>query len=432
MSPSPSRHHHLLPWLIWGLGASFYSFAFFQRVAPSAMTAELMRDFAAGAAALGNLSAVYFYVYGGLQIPVGVVLDRWGTRWLLMGAAALGAIGSVLFGLAPNLDVAFAGRVLIGASASVAYLGCLKLAVVWFAPSRFALLAGLIIPFGMVGAILGQAPLGALVEEVGWRAPMLGASAFAALILFLLWTTRLAAPHRPTGAPPERAPNLRRLGWSLGQAARTSQTWIIALAVSTMNAPILAFAGLWGVPYLVQVYGLERTLAGAGTSIMLLGWAFGAPLSGWLSERLRRRKAVFVAGAAIALAGWLAMTLGGPLPLAALYLLFALIGVGSGVAILAFVFARERVGAEISGSVSAVINTTIMAVAALCQYLMGLFLDLGWDGTMLNGARIYSPDAYGAALWLLPGATAISFAVALALHETHPSRAVRPLPAPPA
>ncbi len=430
-APAAGRRESLLPWAIWSLGAAFYSFAFFQRVAPSAMTHELMRDLAVGAAALGNLSAAYFYVYGGLQIPIGVALDRWGTRWLLMGCAALGAAGSVLFALSPDFGTAFLGRLLIGAGASVGYLGCLKLAAVWFPPRRFSLLVGFITPFGMTGAVLGQAPLGALVEAAGWRAPMLGAAGFAVVILLLLWLTRLVAPRRPEGtaAPP---PSLARLRASLARSLRTPQVWIIALATASANMPLLAFAGLWGVPYLVHSYGLSRELAGLGTSVMLIGWALGAPFLGWLSERLRRRKALFLLGATVGLASWLIVTLAAPLPIPLLYTLFAVAGIGSGATILGFVLIREGVGDEASGSVSALVNTFLMGMAALFQYLIGALLDLWWDGEMAGGVRLYSSEAFASALWILPATTAVSCVAALFLRETHPSRIGRPLlgPAP--
>ena len=132
-----------LPWLTWGLGAALFCYGFFQRVAPSVMIDPLMRDLAVGGAVLGNLSAFYFYAYAGLQIPVGLMVDRWGPRRLLTGGALLCGLGSLLFALAEGLPLAYAGRLLIGAGAGFGFVATLKLATAWFPPERFAQVSGL-------------------------------------------------------------------------------------------------------------------------------------------------------------------------------------------------------------------------------------------------------------------------------------------------
>lgn len=407
-----------IAWLIWALGAAFYAYGFFQRVAPSAMTEELMRDFAVGATALGNLSAVYFYAYASLQIPAGIALDRWGPRWILMGAAVLGALGSALFAFAEGLGFAALGRLCVGAGVAVAYIGSLKLAALWLPPDRYALLAGLLIPFGMVGAVSGQAPLGALVETAGWRGPMFGGAAFSALLALLFWLVPLLGPAKLGRVRAEPAAPAGSSLARLKRAARAPQIWVVAVVSAGLTAPILAFAGLWGVPYLVQAYGIDRSAAGAATSAMLLGWAAGAPLAGWASDRIARRKAPMILGTAILLAGWLGFILWPAPPLGAIYPLFAAIGVASGVGILGFAIVRDRVGVEASGSASAIVNTCIMGSGALVQLLLGALLDLGWEGRIESGVRIYSLEDYRSALLVLPALAGLALAVSLGLRET--------------
>ena len=179
---SPRRASSLTPWLIWILGGSFFTYTFFQRTNPSAMVESLMRDFDVNAAALGNLSAVYFYAYAAMQIPAGVMFDRWGTRWILALAALVSAGGAVLFALAPSLDVAILGRVLVGLGGGMSYLGALALAMIWFPRERYALLVGISMPFGIVGGVLGQAPFAALLQVVGWRDAILGSAGLALLL----------------------------------------------------------------------------------------------------------------------------------------------------------------------------------------------------------------------------------------------------------
>src|SRR4249919_2446784 len=144
MRDAPSAEHdapRLLPPLGWLTAALFFGYAWVLRVAPSVMVEELMRDFSVGAAVLGNLSAAYFYGYAGMQIPVGILLDRFGPRRLMTVAAFVCAAGCVLFATGETLTAATAGRILIGASAAFSLVGAMAVAGQWFAPARFALLS---------------------------------------------------------------------------------------------------------------------------------------------------------------------------------------------------------------------------------------------------------------------------------------------------
>ena len=132
-----------LSWIVWGLGAAFYLSGFFQRVAPAVMTDLLMADFQIGAAALGNLSAFYFYSYVAMQIPTGILADSWGPRKLLTAGSLVASLGAFLFALAPTIFLAGLGRLLIGAAVGVAWVAMLKLSAHWIAPNRFAMTSGL-------------------------------------------------------------------------------------------------------------------------------------------------------------------------------------------------------------------------------------------------------------------------------------------------
>ena len=145
--------------LIWSLAAISFGYAFFHRVAPSVMVSDLMTEFAIGGAMLGVLSALYFYPYVLLQIPLGALLETVGARLLLTLALCTAGAGSVLFGLAEHLYLAYFGRILIGVGCGVGFLGSLALASRWFPPSRFGFLAGLTMFIGMGSGMLAQGPL---------------------------------------------------------------------------------------------------------------------------------------------------------------------------------------------------------------------------------------------------------------------------------
>jgi MFS family permease len=409
-----------LPWLTWGLGALLFSYAFFQRVAPSVMIDSLMRDLAVGGALLGNLSAFYFYAYASLQIPVGLMIDRWGPRRMLSISAAFCAVGSIVFANAETLNVAYLGRLMIGAGAAFGFVGSLKLATTWFPPQRFAQLTGMTMMAGMIGGIGGQAPLAALVEATDWRTALTGAAGAGALIAAAIW---FIVRDRPAGghdeAPASNQGATRQAGMMLGlrRVLRTPQNWLIALACAAMTAPMLSFAGLWGVAWLMQTRGLDRPEAAATTSLLLIGWAIGSPVAGWLSDRLGRRKPILQASMAIGLTALSAIIYLPGLSLPVLSALFVLSGMCFGAMAVGFAMARAANSTEVTGAAYGFVNMAVTGTGAIFQPLIGWLLDLGWQGEMLAGARVYSLEIYTNALTSLPVFLGIGLLSTLLLHS---------------
>lgn len=399
-------------WLIWGLGASSFSYAFLQRVAPSVMVTDLMREFAVGAAVMGNLSAIYLYAYAGLQMPVGLALDRWGPRRMLTVAAIIAAFGSVLFALADGIALAYLGRLLVGVGCAVGFVGALKLATHWFPANRFAFLSGLTMLIAMLGAIAGQAPLAALVGEIGWRSSMLGAAALAAMLALATW---LIVRDRPAGEAQNQQtdPHPVSLRRSFVQVLAGRQNWIIALYGGAMTAPFLSYAGLWGVTHQMRLYDLDRIAAAGSNSLMLVGWAVGAPVGGWISDRLGRRRLPMTGAAVLSCLGWIVLLYTPGLTLAVDQILLFLIGTVSGAMVVCIAAARERASAAISGATTGFINMAMVGAGALLQPIIGLILDFGWDGTMMDGARVYSLAAFNAALVTLPVCSALAVVASL-------------------
>ena len=394
----------------WATGALVFFYAWILRVAPSVMIDELMRDFAVGAAAVGHLSAFYFYGYAGMQIPVGLLMDRFGPR-RLMTVAALGcAAGCLLFALAPTLWALSLGRFVIGATAAFSLVGAMTVAGQWFPPARFALLSGLAMMLGMAGGVFGQAPLRLLVDQFDWRQASL-ALAGGGVLLALAVVVTVRDRVRPSGS-------LRQVMAGLGQVGRNRQTWLIALAGLGTTGPLLGFAGLWGVPYLVLTQGLDRTAAAGVTSMVFIGWGVGAPVIGWLSDRIGRRKPPFVAGlvlTAVAMAG-LAWAPG--LPLWAVSVLCFLCGFGGSAQIVGFAAVRELNPPAAGGAALGIVNGVVTGAGALYQPLLGGLLDLAWTGEMAGGVRVYTVAAYSTAFSVLVAGAVMGIACILLMRET--------------
>jgi MFS family permease len=412
-----------LAFLVWGLGAALYFIGFFQRVTPAVITRELMTEFSIGAAALGNLSAFYFYSYVGMQIPTGLLVDRWGPRRVLTLGAGVAALGTAAFALSTSYAGAGLGRMLIGASVGVAFVAMLKLAAHWFAPSRFAMVSGLALLTGMFGGVGAGAPLRIAADNFGWRPVMLAGSVFTAVLCVLVWWLVRDDPaekgyssYAPRSATHDEAASITA---SLREVLGYRNVWLMFAIAGGFSAPILVFGGLWGVPFLVTHYGVSTAHAALMTSGLLLAWGLGGPLCGALSDRIGRRKPVYAVGLVISFAGWCAIWLVPGLPLGVLYLLLFVIGVASGAVILTFAFCKESTPLRLAGTTGGIANMGNMMGGMLLQPAVGWVLDRMWGGQMAAGVRVYDFAAYRAGfalmlVWLLAGMVMLAFT-----RETH-------------
>jgi MFS family permease len=394
-----------LAFLVWGLGAALYLVGFFQRVAPAVITRELSAEFALTAASLGNLSAVYFYSYVAMQIPTGIVVDRWGPRRVIALGAAIAAAGTFLFAASQSYGLVALGRLLIGASVGVAFVAMLKLSTHWFHPSRFAAVAGLALAAGVIGAVTAGAPLRVAVDAFGWRPVIAAAGVFTAVLAVVAWllirddpAERGYASYMPPGHA--AAPRHSLFG-GMRRVLRSRNVWLIFFVNGGISGPPLTFAGLWGVPFLTTHYGLTTAQAGGIASLLLVAWAGGGPFAGILSDRVHSRKPLYVAGAAIAALGWMAVFLVRGLPLPLLVALLVLVGVASAVVMIGFAYAKESAPVALAGSTSGVINMGNMLGGMIMQPAVGWVLDRYWDGTLAAGARVYAFEAYRAGFSLM-------------------------------
>jgi MFS family permease len=410
-TPFDDRPLRVLPLFGWLTGALFFFYAWVLRVAPSVMVEELMRDFSVGAAVLGHLSAAYFYGYAGMQIPVGLLLDRFGPRRLMTGAALVCAGGCVLFATGSTLSAVTAGRFLIGASAAFSLVGAMAVAGQWFPPARFAIFSGLAMAAGMIGGVFGQAPLRLVVEASDWRLTTLMLAA-GGLTIALMAVATVRDRWRGAGGI------LSSLS-GLGAVLRHRQTWLIALAGLGTSAPLLGFAGLWGVPFLETAYHLPRTTAATVTSAVFVGWAIGAPLFGWFSDYIGRRRPPVIAGLLLQTLALSAVVYIPELSLGSLIGLCGLVGFFGSGQIVCFALARENHGPALSGTAIGFVNGMVTGAGAFFQPLVGLLLDLAWGGQTSLGARIYDAGAYRVAFASIVVCCLAGFLCLLAVRETY-------------
>jgi len=416
MKPNNNKQHPCLPWIVWGLSALFYFYEYLLQVSPTVMVADLMRSFSITAATLGNLTAFYFYAYASTQMPIGVFLDRFGPRKLLTIAAITCGIGCFLFGTSTGLTQAIISRTLIGLGSAFASISCMNLAARWFHPKMFAFLTGLMLTIGMLGAIFGEAPLAIMVDHYGWQHTIIFFGFVGIAIAMLIW---LIVRDRPT-TQNDSVKNIAKPSLFAGIKIiiKSKQTWIAALYGAFSFAPTTTFGALWGVPFLMRAYHISKPAAAGMMSFIFVGWAIGAPLFGWFSDFIGRRKSPMLFGTFIA---FLCLSFVIYIPnLPHTFLILFLFGFGffSSSLALSFSVTREINPTEYSGTTLGFTNMLNMVSGAIAQPLIGIILDYLWQGGMSNGIRIYSLHNYQISLAALPIFLFIAFLLVFPIQET--------------
>ncbi len=389
-----------LSWLIWGLGASFYLIAFFQRVAPAVLTTELTADFNLSATALGNLTAFYFYSYVAMQIPTGIIADRWGPRRLLALGTLVAAVGSWIFAIAPDVFWANTGRFLIGGSVAVAFVCTLKLAYHWLPSNQISLATGTALFVGIVGAVTAGMPLRILVDIYTWRPVMLAMAGITGLVAIAIWIIVRDDPEERSYmsyASLDHASESAKTTGILNGIVRVlsrRNVQLLCFVPGGIVGSVLTFAGLWGVPFLSAHYNLEKTTAALLTSILLVSWAIGGPVFGWLSDHLGKRKPLYLLSMIVLLLAWYLVIMIPDHDLWFLITMLIVIGFFSGSMIISFAFIRESVPRHLAGTSSGLANMGVIIGPMILQPAVGWMLDRGWQGDSVDGERIYSFEVY--------------------------------------
>jgi nitrate/nitrite transporter NarK len=300
----------------------------FYRVANAVVAPWLERDLGLGSQDLGTLGAAFFYAFAAAQLPLALVLDRLGARACMAALSLVGALGAVVFASAESRAAATVGEVLLGVGMAGNLVGSMKLIGHWFSAREFATVAGAFASLGTLGNILATTPLALLVAAVGWRRAFLAmAAATAALALaFLALVRDRSAAERAAAGAGEEPLALRK---ALGRLVSSPDYWLISFGAFCRYGAFVSIQGLWAGPYLVEVAGLAPLQAANLILLLNLAFVVGAPLGGWISDRLlsSRKKLVLVALAGTG-AALLALGMAGAAPPVGLVAL-VLVGLGA-------------------------------------------------------------------------------------------------------
>lgn len=405
----------IYPWIIWILAASFFFYKYLIQVSPSVMTDDLMSAFNIHGAGLGNLSAFYFYAYLIMQIPVGILLDKFSPRLLTTTAIFVCSLSTFLFAHTNTLWLACICRAFMGAGAAFAAVSCFKLAALWFSPKRFALVSGMFMTAAMLGAVGGQVPLSLLVQHAGWRDALeiIGAIGIVlGVVYYLIIRDKvIITAHDPL--------KKEALGYRFRQIVTNKQAWVLSLYSGLAFAPVSVFGGLWGVPFLETAYQIPRTDAAMAISCIFIGFAAGAPFWGWFSDYIQRRKPILFIGTFSALICLLIVLYSPRQVLSSLMIFLFFFGFGSSGFFTSFAMIRELFSITLVATVLGIMNTFNSIFEALFEPLVGAILDWTWSGAVIDGRHHFSVQSYHWSLSLLPLALFIALVCLSFIKETY-------------
>ncbi|MFY7697903.1 MAG: MFS transporter [Legionella sp.] len=416
---SSQTHSKFNAYIIFFLAASFYLYEFILQVAPSVMADAMMQTFNVTAEGFGVISAFYFYAYAPMQLPAGLLFDRYGPRKLMTSALVLCAVGAFFFASTDSVLTASMGRFLIGIGSAFSFIGVLVLVSRWFPPQYFAFLAGIAQLMSSVGAMFGQMPLAALVEAVGWRQSSFILSAVGFFLAILLWFIIRDFPHQPTQALPTR--RFSDEWCRLREVCSKGYTWITGIYAFAIWTPIAVFAALWGVPYLQEKYQVTVLVASGLCSMIWLGVGIGSPMLGWCSDKFFSRRLALAISALLGLLATIVLLYIPGVSMPSMYIILFILGLGAGGQTVSFAVVKDNNPAHLVGTASGFNNLSVLLGGAIFQPLVGIILHHSGHAYLVDQIPVYELDGYKFALLVMPVCYLISLIIAIFfLKESHP------------
>jgi predicted MFS family arabinose efflux permease len=400
-----------MPWLMWGLTVSFFAYQFILRLFPSLMMPQIMQQFSIDATAFGFLSAMYYFGYAGMQIPVAMLLDRFGPRLVVANCIMICSLSTVLFIYTNNWLLALTGRFLIGAASAAGFLGTAKVVSLWFSTKVYAKMIGYTFTLGLLGALYGGKPVNYLLEHWGTEKVMVAialAGLFIAAVIFLSGT---------------KQENTQKNGESftlksLFDLLKKPSLLLLALANLLMVGSLEGFADVWGVTYLTKAYALSKGDAAGAVSFIFIGMLFGGPLLAYVTEKTNPFLVIGTSGFCMAVLFFIMLNFSSWLNNYTLYMLFFIVGIFCCYQVIVFSVGTQMVPSALAGVTVAFLNSINMLGGSFFHTLIGSLLDIFWNGSMVNGVRLYDTSAYTLALLAIPITAALGAFIIVSLKIT--------------
>ncbi len=387
-----------LPWLMWFFPLAFFGFQFILRLFPGLIMPELLQKYQISATDFGLFASLYYLGYAGMQIPMALLLDRYGPRQIIAFSAMLCGLSVWMMLTFDSWGVALMSRLLIGVGSVVGFLGTSKVISMWFAKEKYARLVGLTFSFGLLGALYGGRPVSMLIGQIGWE-KMLG---LLGLVAFLLGLFNYSFVRNNSTFNINAASSTNILA-DLKGLYKLKSLLILAFANFLMVGSLEGFADVWGVPYLMAARDLTKTQAASITSFVFVGMLFGGPILAYLSEKFKAHYNVtMIAGLLMALLMIMVLVFNQELSQATLMFIMFLIGILCCYQVIVFAIGQELVPPGLMSVTIAFLNCINMLGGSFFHSSIGRLMDFFEMSPMVDGVTVYSASTYTCALAIVP------------------------------
>lgn len=392
------------------IAALFYCYEFVLRILPGILHSELSAKMGnISAAMFGQIAALYYFAYSPMQLPVGMLMDRFGPRRLLSLACFCCTLGAYLFGFSEHLMMVGFGRFLMGFGSAFAFVGVLTLSTMWLPKNLFSFFAGIMTTMSMLGNVYAEIKITSMtslygINSVLMAAVVLGGVLTLVILLFVRDNKEYLNHHHVC---------LSSFFKEVWMVLISYKVWLVGMVGALLYTSLSVFGELWGQTYLEQAHYLTKMQSAETMSMLFIGWAIGAPLSGYLSDKFGERIIPLLIGAIGGLISIGAILYVPSLSYASLKLLILIFGLCTSTEILVFAMAKEISGSFISGTVFAVTNMIVTLLGALLQPSVGWLLDFFGHRVWSADHFVYQVADYQHALSVLP--ISMAFVICLLL-----------------
>jgi MFS family permease len=363
-------------WVVFSAVLFTYFLIVTQRTAPGLISDQLMKEFQVSASTIGLLTSIQFLAYAGLQVPVGVLSDRYGPNFFLIIGALLNGLGTVIYSIAPNELALLFARLLVGIGDATIWVNLVLILSQWFKVNEFIGLLGLAGMSGSLGFLMATVPFSAWISLSGWRQPFLIVGVLLSICSLLLYVVLVKKPKQMNFISVKKEKKREKTTVLLRQIFSSRQAWATFLCHFGLVGTYVGFIGSWAVPYGMHVYDMTRSQASQLIMYGLIGAFIGAPLTSWISSRLNRIKRPYIIVHTVVFLSWAVFLLfNGKPPFLLLIILFLMIGFGNGSCSLTFAAVRQHFPMKKVGVASGFANTGGFISAVLLPIIFGKILD---------------------------------------------------------
>ncbi|AIL65414.1 Major Facilitator Superfamily protein [Rickettsiales bacterium Ac37b] len=376
----------------------FFAYQFMLRVYPGLVMQDIMHKFHISSTLFGMLAAFYYIGYAGMQIPIGVFLDRYGPKFISL-CILICVMGSLTFLFSDNWIIALIGRFCIGLGSVAGFLGATKVISMSFLSKYFSYMVSLTFTVGYMGAIYGGKPVALLIDKFGWEYVLIALAFIGLLIaLFILsLDIKYDETERYEGS----------IYSALKLLIKNKRVLLVCLCGALQVGPLEAFADIWGVGYFIKMYGIAKPDAALLSSSIYLGLCVGGPIIAYIAEKYNCHYRLCSGCGVIMMMIFIMLLCTVKLQYWQLLSLMFIIGICSGYQIIVFSITAKLSDLSTNSITMSLTNMLIMSAGFAFHFIIGIIMDMSWVGSMQHNIKIYTPDSYIYSISIIPIALGI-------------------------